>query len=108
MPENEALNQLQALDAIASEQDAVLAFRVCEETAEFEPVFVRVFRANAGEDNETALIAISDERGLSLGRYIVPRARLDRALELAEVLDDDETVEESEVSVVPLDWERAD
>jgi hypothetical protein len=108
MPENEALNQLQALDAIASEQDAVLAFRVCEETAEFEPVFVRVFRANADEDNETALIAISDERGLSLGRYIVPRARLDRALELAEVLDDDETVEESEVSVVPLDWERAD
>jgi hypothetical protein len=51
MPENEAVNQLQALDAIASEQDAVLAFRVCEETAEFEPVFVRVFRANADADN---------------------------------------------------------
>jgi hypothetical protein len=108
MPENEAVNQLQALDAIASEQDAVLAFRVCEETAEFEPVFVRVFRANADEENETALIAISDERGLSLGRYIVPRGRLDKALEGAEVLDDDGTAEESEVTVVPLDWERAD
>jgi hypothetical protein len=108
MPEDEAVNQLQALDAIASEQDAVLAFRVCEETAEFEPVFVRVFRANAEEDNEAALIAISDERGLSLGRYIVPRARLDRALERAEVLDDDETAEDTEVTMVPLDWERAD
>jgi hypothetical protein len=108
MPENEAVNRLQALDAIASEQDAVLAFRVCEETAEFEPVFVRVFRANAEEDNETALIAISDERGLSLGRYIVPRARLDRALERAEVLDDDETSDEAEVTVVPLDWERTE
>ena len=108
MPENEAVNQLQALDAIASEQDAVLAFRVCEETAEFEPVFVRVFRANADEENETALIAISDERGFSLGRYIVPRARLDKALEDAEVLDDDETAEGSEVTVVPLDWERAE
>jgi hypothetical protein len=108
MPEDEAVNQLQALDAIASEQDAVLAFRVCEETAEFEPVFVRVFRANAEEDNEAALIAISDERGLSLGRYIVPRARLDRALERAEVLDDDESAEDTEVTMVPLDWERAD
>jgi hypothetical protein len=108
MPENEAVNQLQALDAIASEQDAVLAFRVCEETTEFEPVFVRVFRANADEDNETALIAISDERGLSLGRYIVPRDRLDRALARAEVLDDDGADEEAEMTVVPLDWERAD
>jgi hypothetical protein len=108
MPEDEAVNRLQALHAIAAEQDAVLAFRVCEETAEFEPVFVRVFRANAEEDNEAALIAISDERGLSLGRYIVPRARLDRALERAEVLDDDETAEDTEVTMVPLDWEGAD
>jgi hypothetical protein len=108
MPEDETVNRLQALHAIASEQDAVLAFRVCEETAEFEPVFVRVFRANVEEDNEAALIAISDERGLSLGRYIVPRARLDRALERAEVLDDDETAEDTEVTMVPLDWERAD
>lgn len=108
MPENEAVNQLQALDAIASEQDAVLAFRVCEETTEFEPVFVRVFRANADEDNEAALIAISDDKGLSLGRYIVPRGRLDRALERAEVIDDDGTSDEPEMTVVPLDWELAD
>jgi|Tabmets5t2r1_1033131.scaffolds.fasta_scaffold179122_1 hypothetical protein len=108
MPENEAVNQLQALDAIASEQDAVLAFRVCEETAEFEPVFVRVFRANADEENETALIAISDDRGMSLGRYIVPRGRLDRALERAEVLDDDGSADDADLTVVPADWELAE
>jgi hypothetical protein len=108
MPENEAVNQLQALDAIASEQDAVLAFRVCEETAEFEPVFVRVFRANADEENEAALIAISDDRGMSLGRYIVPRGRLDRALERAEVLDDDGSADDADLTVVPADWELAE
>ena len=106
MPEDEALDQFQALDAIASEQDAVVAFRVCEETGDFEPVFLRLFRANAQADNETALVAISDTRGLSLGRYIVPRDRLDRALEGAEEIDAEPADDEPELTVVPRDWEE--
>ncbi|HEX2466822.1 MAG TPA: hypothetical protein VHJ54_01325 [Solirubrobacterales bacterium] len=106
MPEDEALDQIQALDAIAAEEDAVLAFRVCEETGDFEPVFLRLFRANAEADNETALVAISDTRGLSLGRYIVPRDRLDRALEQAEAIDAEPGDGEPELGVVPHDWEE--
>jgi hypothetical protein len=67
-----------------------------------------VFRANADEENETALIAISDDRGMSLGRYIVPRGRLDRALERAEVLDDDGSADDADLTVVPADWELAE
>jgi hypothetical protein len=107
MPEDEAVDQLHALDAFAAEQDAVLAFRVDEETGDFEAVFLRLFRANAGAENETALLAITDERGLSLGRYIVPRGRLDRALEDAETIDDQEPGDEPELTVVPLDWEHS-
>jgi hypothetical protein len=105
MPDDKAVDQLHALDAIASEQDAVLAFRICEETGDFEPVFLRLFSANVGEENETALVAITDDRGMSLGRYIVPRGRLDRALEDAEEIDEDPG-DEPEVTVVPLDWEQ--
>jgi hypothetical protein len=53
-------------------------------------------------------MAISDDRGMSLGRYIVPRERLDRALEGAEVIDDDGSADDAEMTVVPADWERAD
>ena len=100
MPED-PLSHLQALDAIASEQNAVLAFRVCEESGELEPVFLRVFSANAGDASEAALISIDDQQGMSLGRYVVPRDRLDAALDGAD------TIEEGEDPVpetVPLDW----
>jgi hypothetical protein len=70
-------------------------------------VLLRLFRANAGAENETALLAITDDRGMSLGRYIVPRGRLDRALEDAESLDDHGPSDEPEVTVVPLDWEHS-
>jgi hypothetical protein len=42
---------------------------------------------------------------MSLGRYIVPRGRLDRALEDAEEIDEDPG-DEPEITVVPLDWEQ--
>ena len=90
MREDEAMSRLRALDAIASEAGAVLAFRVCEESADLEPVFLRISRANSGEENEAALIAIDDQRGLSLGRYVLSRDRLDRALEWAPDVDKDD------------------
>jgi hypothetical protein len=98
--EDEPLAHFQALDAIAGEQDMLLAFRVCEESQEFEPVFMRIMSANAGEDHETALISIGDERGLPLGRYVVSRRRLDAALDNAT----DVSADEPEPSVVPGDW----
>ncbi len=104
MPENEAMTELQDLDAIASEQDAVLAFRVEDDLASFEPVFVRIFRANVGKENETALIAISDQTGLQLGRYVVSRERHERALECAEEIGE-EQVEDQEAALGPLDWQ---
>lgn len=100
MPENEAVEQLQAMDAIASEQGGVLAFRVCEETGDLEPVFMRVFSANGESEQEAALIALTDASGLSLGRYVVPRSRLDDALEHNEAIGD----EAPEPAVVPADW----
>jgi hypothetical protein len=102
MPEDKAVTELQALDAIASERGAVLAFRVCEDSVDLEPVFLAISRGNAGDENEVALIALDDQNGLSLGRYVVSRERLETALDRAEdVLDDD-----AEPAVVPADWER--
>jgi hypothetical protein len=98
---DEPLAHFQALDAIAAEQDMVLGFRVCEESQEFEPVFMRILAANSGEEHETALISIGDERGLPLGRYVVSRRRLEAALEDArDVTEDDGDTP----SVVPGEW----
>jgi hypothetical protein len=74
------VNDLQAMDAVAAERGQVLGFRACEDTDEFEPVFLQLERENAGEANETAMIAITDRNGMSLGRYVLSRARLDAAL----------------------------
>jgi hypothetical protein len=106
MPADEAVNELQALDAIASEQDAVLAFRICDESTAFEPVFLRMFRANVGEENETALLAISDERGMSLGRFVINREQLELALDRAEAIDEDDPEDDGGIDVVPLEWEQ--
>ena len=74
------MRELQELDAVASERGMVMAFRACEENEEFEPVFLSVERAPVGEDDEIALIAITDRNGMSLGRYVVGRSKLDAAL----------------------------
>jgi hypothetical protein len=99
MSEDEAINELQALDAIAAERGMVLAFRVCQDEAGFEPVFMSIHSANPGEENETAMIAFADEDGLPLGRYVIPRDRLDDAL--AQVQD---VEEDDEPAVVPVEW----
>jgi len=100
MPDEEALNQLQALQAIAEERGLVLAFRVCEDVGGFEPVFMSVDAANTGEDNEVAMIAIADEDGLPMGRYVIPRAHLDLALAHARDVEEDD----AEPAVVPAEW----
>jgi hypothetical protein len=80
----EPMEDLQAMDAIASERGLVLAFRVCEETGEYEPVFLGVERAGIGEREETAMLALTDRNGMSLGRYVMSRRRLDAAIEDAQ------------------------
>ena len=103
MSEDRTLDELQALDAVATEQGAVLGFRVCEDSDEVEPVLVRVHAANPGAPNETALVAITDRCGMSLGRYVIPRERLDRAMAGAVDVDG----EAAEPAVVPSEWERS-
>jgi hypothetical protein len=103
MPQDDTVSELQALDAVASEKGMVLAFRVCEESGELEPVYLSILAAEAGGENEAALIAIGDARGMSLGRYVIPRARLEAALEQAEDVED----EDAEPIAVPLDWQQA-
>lgn len=98
MPEDK-LGELQALDAVAGEQGMLLAFRVCEESGELEPVFMEIEHADGDEENEVALISIGDGRGFSLGRYMVPRARLDEALATAR-----ESAGQGEPAVVPREW----
>jgi hypothetical protein len=100
MHDHEAIGELQALDAVASEQGMVLAFRMCEESGDLEPVFLRIDRANGDTENEAALIAITDASGFSLGRYVIPRGRLDEALDRADEVDE----VEPEPTVVPADW----
>jgi hypothetical protein len=99
LAEPEPVGRLQALDAIAGEADAVLAFRVADGSQELEPVFMRLFGANPGEPHETALISIEDQDGLSLGRYVVSRSRLDAALARIEDVE-----HEDEPTVVPAEW----
>jgi hypothetical protein len=72
-----ANRELQELDAVAAERGLVLGFRACDESDEYEPVFLRV---EGGLDGEVATIAITDGNGMSLGRYLVPSNRFDAAL----------------------------
>jgi hypothetical protein len=104
VPEENALNALRNLDAIASERGAVLAFRVGEGGVDLEPVFLAISSGNAGEENEVALVAIDDQNGLPLGRYVVSMERLEAALDRAEDVLDDET----EPATVPADWKLTD
>lgn len=76
----EQLDDLQTMSAVASEHGRILAFRACEESEEFEPVFMRVEGGDGGEGNETAMIAITDANGMSLGSYVISRRQLDAAL----------------------------
>jgi hypothetical protein len=78
----------------------VLAFRMCEESGDVEPVVLRIDRANGDSENEAALIAITDASGFSLGHYVIPRGRLDEALDRADEVDE----MEPEPTVVPADW----
>jgi hypothetical protein len=103
MPEDNTLSELQALDAVAAEKGMVLAFRVCDESGDLEPVYLSIHSAEAGGENEAALIAIGDARGMSLGRYVIPRSRLQAALAEAE---DVENID-AEPTAVPLDWQQA-
>ena len=74
----EAQGELKELDAIAEEHGAKLAFRLCQESDDVEPVFVR-----AVADGEGALLLnLSDLDGISLGSYVVPVAHIARALGL--------------------------
>lgn len=76
--------------AIALERGMVLAFRACDESDDFEPVFMRVGPAGIGGEDEVTLIALSDANGMSLGRYLIPRSKLDAALtESADSLEAD-------------------
>jgi hypothetical protein len=74
------MRDLQELDAVASERGLVLAFRACDESDDYEPVFLQVEAAGVGEEDGAAMIAITDGNGMSLGRYVVPRSKLDAAL----------------------------
>jgi len=102
MPEDDTLSELQALDAVASEKGMVLAFRVCEESDELEPVYLSILSAGSGGESEAALLAFGDSRGMSLGRYVIPRDRLQAALDAAEDVD----AADAEPARVPVEWQR--
>jgi hypothetical protein len=102
MRADDSLRELQALDAVASERGMVLAFLVCEDSGDLEPVFLRVHRARSGEESEAALITIDDGRGMSLGRFVVNRDRLDLALAEAEDVESERGAEAG----VPLEWQQ--
>jgi hypothetical protein len=72
------IRDLQEMDAVAGERGMVLAFRACENNEEYEPVFLRFEPADP--ESEAAMFAITDRYGMSLGRYIVPRNKLDAAI----------------------------
>ena len=76
----DAFNQMQDLDVAASERGALLAFRFCVEGDEVEPVFVEVETVGVEDGNGAATLAITDCRGMSLGRYVLPRHKLQAAL----------------------------
>ena len=82
----DAFNQMQELDVAANERGALLAFRFCVDGDEVEPVFVQVETVGIDEGNGAAMLAITDGRGMSLGRYVLPRHRLEAALAGDDVL----------------------
>lgn len=77
--EDDALSQMQELDAVAAEHGGLLAFRI-EDANGLEPVFVRVELAEESDEAGAAMIAISDRDGLPLGHYVLPAAKLRAAL----------------------------
>lgn len=95
----EPVNDLQTLGAMAAERDMVLAFRLCEDSDEVEPVFARVEHAPVGDGAGAVLFALSDRAGFSLGRYIVSRQALEAALDRADGAG------EAEPTLVPADWQ---
>lgn len=76
----DALSQMQELDAVAAEHGGLLAFRI-EDADGLEPVFIRVELAEESDEAGAAMIAISDRDGLPLGHYVLPAAKLRAALE---------------------------
>lgn len=76
----DAVSQMEELDAVAAEHGGLLAFRI-EDAEGLEPVFVRVELAEESDEAGAALLAISDRDGLPLGHYVLPAARLRAALE---------------------------
>ena len=76
----DSMRDLQELDAVASERGMVLGFRACDESEAYEPVFIQIERAGVGDADEAAMIAITDGNGMSLGRYVVSRRKLDASL----------------------------
>jgi hypothetical protein len=77
----------------------VLAFRLCEDSDEVEPVFARLQHAAVGEGAGAVLFALSDRAGFSLGRYVVSRQALEAALE------DARAAEAEEPTLVPAEWQ---
>jgi hypothetical protein len=96
--ENE-MHDLQTLDAVARERNMLLAFRLCEDSDEVEPVFAEVRQADVGTGAGAVLFALSDRAGFSLGRYVVSRERLEAALCEAG------GTEEAEPTLVPAEWQ---
>jgi hypothetical protein len=70
-------NDLDKLDAEAAEHGSTLAFRLCEDAEEVEPVFMHL---EQDEREGAVLLALTDRNGLSLGRYVIARERLTAAL----------------------------
>lgn len=95
--ESTGVSELQALDALAGEQGAVLAFRACEDSGDVEPVFMRIGAVDPERPSDAVVIEIQDRRGLSLGRYAIPRSRLNAAL--------DQVSMPGEPALVPTDWQ---
>lgn len=94
------MRDLQRLDAVAKERGALLAFRLCEDLDEVEPVFAEIRQAAAGAEAGAVLVSLSDRSGLSLGRYVVSRAGLEAALR------DAGDAEDSEPTLVPAEWQE--
>ena len=69
----EAANDLQALDEEAAGRGLTLAFRLCEDSDQVEPVFMNL---EDGDREGAILLSLSDRNGLSLGRYVIARERL--------------------------------
>ena len=93
-----AAHDLQTLGAVAKERNMLLAFRLCEDSDEVEPVFAEVRQADVGTGAGAVLVALSDRAGFSLGRYVVSREHLEAALVNAAGTED------AEPTLVPAEW----